>query len=435
MPGTGIQCWFAINHRRNSKLSCMTMILTLTCLVRTTSSSGDFCNNLQERFQYWGTTSCSELPIGFRLYNSNGLGWNGYSFDDQSTQAGQNQPRNVCRWALFGNGGEWELDVLDTSFGTADGPSRPHFYGNCAMTGDCSSCMNDELWSGIHYTSSITKGNKCAYDDGDTDASWSAVECHLRHYASENLSSRHWISVDLINTKTINHVNFFGFECPPGEMISAIKVQRYQQNSHLHNSPTEVQCSSIRGTHQITETCVNQFTQDTGTTEDAFCSGNSVISGIYDTASLVINNSDYEYDQTMAHRCCQISECVAEYCNEGNGLSINASSCVTIGHTAEPQSEGEISTLTCPETTVLTKIIDIDVAIGVQQVYEIECCNLVQVAPPSKSPSANPSYTPSLSPTTTCMDCLITLHKENIPNELQARSRYQECLDDHCCNM
>lgn len=316
----------------------------------------------------------------------------------------------------------WELaleDMNPCSSVTCDNPPVCHDATDC-LEGDCNYPLSDA-------------GTSCITDNvnGQCDGAGNCVPYH----ASENLSSRHWISVDLINTKTINHVNFFGFECPPGEMISAIKVQRYQQNSHLHNSPTEVQCSSIRGTHQITQTCVDQFTQDTGTTEDAFCSGNSVISGIYDTASLVINNSEYEYDQTMAHRCCEISECVAEYCNEGNGLSIDASSCVTIGHTAEPQSEGEISTLTCPETTVLTKIIDIDVAIGVQQVHEIECCNLVQVAPPSKSPSANPSYTPSLSPTTTCMDCLITLHKENLSNELQARSRYQECLDDHCCNM
>jgi len=165
-----------------------------------------------------------------------------------------------------------------------------------------------------------------------------------------------------------------------------------------------------------------------------------VLSGMYNYVNPLIPQNMLEYDQTMAHRCCEVSECEAEYCNDGNGLSIDESSCITIGHENEPRSDGELSTLSCPSGTVLKKIIDADVAIGVQQVYEIECCELMQVAPPtsspsttpSQSPSSSPSSKPSQSPTTACMNCLMNAHKESLHNVLEAMRRYQHCLENYC---
>jgi len=270
--------------------------------------------------------------------------------------------------------------------------------------------------------------------------------------------SCHWISMDL-TSKVIQGSNFFGYECPSREFIAAIEVQRYTSQSHLHNNPVEVKCCEISGTHHVTDNCVDNLTFDVGTAEDALCEGNSVLAGIYNFVNQLIPQNLLEYDQTMAHRCCEVSECEADYCNDGNGLSIDESSCITLGYESEPGSDGELSTLSCPSGTVLKKIIDADVAIGVQQVYEIECCELMQVAPPtssptmpsqspssfpsfkptqspttmpSQSPSSFPSSKPTQSPTTSCMNCLMTAHKESIDNDLLAISRYQDCLDNHC---
>jgi len=261
-----------------------------------------------------------------------------------------------------------------------------------------------------------------------------------------------------LTSKDIQGSNFFGYECPSREFIAAIQVQRYTSQSHLHNNPVEVKCCEISGTHHVTDNCVDNLTFDVGTAEDALCEGNSALAGIYNFVNPFIPPNLLEYDQTMAHRCCEVSECEAEYCNDGNGLSIDESSCITIGHENEPRSDGELSTLSCPSGTVLKKIIDADVAIGVQQVYEIECCELKQVAPPSSTPSTTPSQrpssspsskpsstpstmpsqrpsstpssTPSQSPTTACMNCLMNAHKES--NFLRAIRAYQDCLHNHC---
>jgi len=270
------------------------------------------------------------------------------------------------------------------------------------------------------------------YHTGSGAEDWNDVAALTLMSGYADVKACHWISIDL-NSKDIKGADFFGYECPSKEFISEIMVQRYKSNSHLHNNPVGVRCCEIAGTHHVTETCVDHFTQEVGTAEDALCEGNSVLSGMYNFASQIVDQNDLEYDQTMAHRCCEISECEAEYCTEGNGLSIDESSCITIGHESDPESDGELSILSCPAETVLKKIIDVDVAVGVQEVYEIECCDLVQVARPSSSPSFSPSHSPSVSPTTTCMNCLMTLHKENIANDQLAMSRYQECLDNHCC--
>jgi len=251
--------------------------------------------------------------------------------------------------------------------------------------------------------------------------------------------SCHWISIDL-TSKDIQGSNFFGFECPSREFIAAIQVQRYTSQSHLHNSPVEVECCEISGTHHVTDTCVDKLTLDVGTAEDALCEGNAVISGVYNYVNPLIPQNMLEYDQTMAHRCCEVSECEAEYCNDGNGLSIDESSCITIGHENEPRSDEELSTLSCPSGTVLKKIIDADVAIGVQQVHEIECCELIQVAPPTSSPSTTPSQSPSSSPSskpsqapiTACMSCILDANKESFHNIVERMRRFQECLENYC---
>jgi len=171
----------------------------------------------------------------------------------------------------------------------------------------------------------------------------------------------------------------------------------------------------------VTDTCVNHL--DTGSMESASCEANFVLTGIYNSVNEIIPQEQLQYDRTMAHRCCEISSCEAEYCEPGNTLTIDETSCRRIEYEREPRSDRELATLSCPPTTVLKRIIDADVAFGVQQVHEIECCDLVQVAPPSAAPS--------VSPTTSLMNCFMTVHKEGIDDNQMAISRYQDCLDTH----
>jgi len=523
-----------------SVFKCTLLLITLTfCAI----VKGDFCNNLQERFQYWGTTSCSELPNGFRLYNSNGLGWNGYSFDDDNKEAGQNQPRNVCRWALFGNGGEWELDVLDTSFGTLNGPYRPHFYGNCAMTVGCSSCMNDELWSGIHYTSSISKGNTCGSDDGDTDTSWSAVECHIHEHdptkapstsptptaeyvhnadlgtiefcgsaifngenvfvynsrQTERANYDDWDTFCLVNAKgvafggngnsnqdcnyamsqietvtsfshqsddyppnrshgsniymlctvntelgfvddtscqwhamnkmnkVINANQFFGFECPPNQIISELRLEGYGARSVLENNPTAILCCELGGYSLVTNTCVDSYSTADGILEAAICQGNSAMAAIYDLSDPTLEQGQWQYQATKAVTCCDI-EYDTSY-GRNLDLGIDRSQCEVISHSNQVGSFD----VSCPEDMVLIAIRDNDLAHGVQEVHEVECCRVHQATAPSKAPTSTPTTDqPSSAPTTSCYHCLIGVHGNNVSDQDDFVGEIEACLS-HCC--
>jgi hypothetical protein len=94
------------------------------CFARSTT-----CEVLGVKDNLCGT--CVSIPGGFQLYNSRGLRFNGFTFDDNNKGQGSIQARNVCSLAKYGNQGQFGSDGVpnEKSFGFGSGNSGPHFYG------------------------------------------------------------------------------------------------------------------------------------------------------------------------------------------------------------------------------------------------------------------------------------------------------------------
>merc|ERR1719204_1169494 len=98
------------------------------------------------------------------------------------------------------------------------------------------------------------------------------------------------------------------------------------------------------------DSCVNH--PDTGSSESASREPNVVLTGINNSVNELVPKEKLRYNRTMAHRCCEISECEAGCCEQGNTTTIDATSCRRIGYERESQSDNELATLSCPPTTV-----------------------------------------------------------------------------------
>lgn len=135
---------------------------------------GGLCEALCDREE------CLDREVGFKLKNTKGLRFDGYSFDDNHIEKGNNQPRNICALAKYGNkGAAVDKVALSTSYGVTDaGVVQPHWYGNC-NNGDENSakcCSNSVLFQGKVLEWSFAHGNQCT-GDSDTDGVMTELYC------------------------------------------------------------------------------------------------------------------------------------------------------------------------------------------------------------------------------------------------------------------
>lgn len=120
---------------------------------------------------------------GFKLKNSKGLRFSGFSFDDQNSGSGTNQVRNVCMLARYGNQGIFKGSTADlvskASFAeTSSDVEQPHWFGNCKPDekGVETCCSNDKLVESGFNWFAYGSGNDCL-GDLDTDLVWTELTC------------------------------------------------------------------------------------------------------------------------------------------------------------------------------------------------------------------------------------------------------------------
>jgi hypothetical protein len=257
--------------------------------------------------------------------------------------------------------------------------------------------------------------------------------------------------------------NFFGFECPPNQIIADLRLQRIDE-SHLHNDPIAIYCCELGGHGVVTDTCIDRWASETDDGfETAICEGNSAMVAVFDVIDEQtmpdLPQTEWQYSHTKGVTCCDVKYNTAHGIK--NDFGINRSDCALI---SAEKDEDEFD-VRCPEDMVLVGVEDHhDLLPGVQGMYSIECCGLHDFAAPtqapstsepskaptpsptdspttspSKSPTPSPTQAPitsepSLSPTTSCDDCLDKVHAKEIADPSCFRREVQACLD-LCCVM
>jgi len=252
-------------------------------------------------------------------------------------------------------------------------------------------------------------------------------ECSCeRKLAFVDDTSCQWHAMNKLN-KVINANQFFGFECPPNQIISELRLEGYGARSVLENNPTAILCCELGGYSLVTNTCVDSFSTADGILEAAICQGNSAMAAIYDLSDPTLEQGQWQYQATKAVTCCDI-EYDTSY-GHNLDLGIDRSQCEVISHSNQVGSFD----VSCPEDMILIAIRDNDLAHGVQEVHEVECCKVHQVTAPSKAPTATPTTDqPSSAPTTSCYRCLIEVHGNNVSDQDDFVGEIQACLS-HCC--
>lgn len=239
-------------------------------------------------------------------------------------------------------------------------------------------------------------------------------------------ASCQWHAMNKMN-KVINANQFFGFECPPNQIISELRLEGYGARSVLENNPTAILCCELGGYTLVTNTCVDSYSTADGILEAAICQGNSAMAAIYDLSDPTLEQGQWQYQATKAVTCCDI-EYDTSY-GHNLDLGIDRSQCEVISHSNQVGSFD----VSCPEDMVLIAIRDNDLAHGVQEVHEVECCKVHQATAPSKTPTATPTTDqPSSAPTTSCYQCLIEVHGNNVSDQEDFVGEIQACLS-HCC--
>lgn len=234
-----------------------------------------------------------------------------------------------------------------------------------------------------------------------------------------------WHQLNKMN-KVINSEDFFGFECPANEIISDLRLQGYSSSTVLSNNPTAVLCCQLGGHSLVTDTCVDSFSSADGNLEAAICEGNSALVALYDLVDPTKLQSQWQYKETKGITCCDI-EYDTDYGRNSN-LGIDRSQCEIISH---PSSVGTFD-VSCPDDMVLVGIVDNDLALGVQEVHQIECCKVHNFEAPSQAPTAAPTTDqPTQAPTTACYDCMVTVHGRQISDQDAFFQEIESCLS-HC---
>jgi len=239
-------------------------------------------------------------------------------------------------------------------------------------------------------------------------------------------TSCQWHAMNKMN-KVINANQFFGFECPPNQIISELRLEGYGARSVLENNPTAILCCELGGYTLVTNTCVDSYSTADGILEAAICQGNSAMAAIYDLSDPTLEQGQWQYQATKAVTCCDI-EYDTSY-GHNLDLGIDRSQCEVISHSNQVGSFD----VSCPEDMILIAIRDNDLAHGVQEVHEVECCKVHQATAPSKAPTATPTTDqPSSAPTTSCYRCLIEVHGNNVSDQDDFVDEIEACLS-HCC--
>lgn len=239
-------------------------------------------------------------------------------------------------------------------------------------------------------------------------------------------SSCQWHAMNKMN-KVINGNQFFGFECPANTIISELRLEGYGARSVLENNPTAILCCELGGYSLVTDTCVDSYSTADGILEAAICQGNSAMAAIYDLSDPTLEQGQWQYQATKAVTCCDI-EYDTSY-GHNLDLGIDRSQCEVISHSNQVGSFD----VSCPEDMVLIAIRDNDLAHGVQEVHEVECCRVHQATAPSKAPTATPTTDqPSSAPTTSCYHCLIGVHGKDVSDQDDFVGEIEACLS-HCC--
>lgn len=126
---------------------------------------------------------CEALPDGkpgFRLSNSRGLTFDGYTFDDGDNGPGSIQVVNVCNLARYGNRGEYGSEGAPLAASTAIMAERtirgPHFFGRCSP-GSCGGCSGSKVMASGADWRALAIGNSCE-GDHDLDVAWAGVDCY-----------------------------------------------------------------------------------------------------------------------------------------------------------------------------------------------------------------------------------------------------------------
>jgi len=230
--------------------------------------------------------------------------------------------------------------------------------------------------------------------------------------------------------KIINGEDFFGFECPPNQIISELRLEGHGSSTVLDNNPTAILCCELGGHSSVTNTCSDFYSSADGQLETATCEGNSAFTALYDVVDVTLDQSKWQYQATKGMTCCDI-DYDTDY-GRNLDLGIDRDQCETVAHT-NPTGSFNVA---CPENMVLVEIKDNDIAYGVQEVHQIECCRVHNAAAPSQAPTVSPTTSePSPAPTTSCYDCLVGVHGRsiNIFDKDDFVGEVEACLS-YCCS-
>lgn len=246
-------------------------------------------------------------------------------------------------------------------------------------------------------------------------------------YSSVESRTCQWHAMNKWN-KVINGENFFGFECPPNQIISELRLQGHGSSTVLDNNPTAILCCELGGYSSVTDTCSDFYSSADGQLEAATCEGNSAFTALYDVVDVTLDQSKWQYQATKGVTCCDI-DYDTDY-GRNLDLGIDRDQCETVAHT-NPTGSFNVA---CPDNMVLVEIKDNDIAYGVQKVHQIECCKVHNAAAPTKAPSISPTTSePSPAPTTSCYACLLNVH-ERLPTDIDDFvGEVEDCLS-YCCS-
>lgn len=306
---------------------------------------------------------------------------------------------------------------------------------NCEMNddwadvGDCSCGTGKQQQTRTVRVQQSGSGSECPENSREIDCSESCLPASV----DVEGDSCQWLAMNSME-KRINGADFFGFECPEGEILHSMKIQHFESSTHLQNNPTGILCCPVDGHSTVTDTCVDHYSSRTGNMQEAVCEENFAFVGIFDTVDPTMDEQEnWQYQATKGHRCCEI-ECDADYCEQPSDFGINRQDCHVINHPGGPAGEdGEVFNMACPDDTVLIKIIDSDAANGVQGVNQIVCCGLTVVSPPTTYPTLSP-LPPSSSPTAmNCDDCLLSIHEKSISDEQEFLQEIKQGCLSRCC--
>jgi len=282
---------------------------------------------------------------------------------------------------------------------------------------------------------SLSAGSHLLHIGSNSDGGFYTVPwCDITIHSTEDVqvlgyvddSSCQWHEMNKMN-KVINSNQFFGFECPANQIISDLRLEGYGARSVLENNPTAILCCELGGYSVVTNTCVDSYSTADGVLEAAICQGNSAMAAIYDLSDPSLEQNQWQYQATKGITCCDI-EFDTTY-GHNRDLGIDRSQCEIISHSNQVGSFD----VSCPVDMVLVEIRDNDIAHGVQEVHEIECCRVHQATAPTKAPTITPTTSqPSSAPTSSCYHCLIGVHARDVRDQDDFVGEINACLS-HCC--